>query len=192
MVCVKGGFLEDAFIFEEGDWEVDPADEAEGDLEHTFLLTFVCTVDDSSFRVCYVLRPWGMLWDDVREADTSDMLYDDMMPIQYEDWYLPQLEGGDAAPQPLDPADKEGATGEVDMDTLRRALPWLKTERSYSTTYDEVAALFGVHGQQVESPFEGKTIYRWWSGDEAYIQVTFDVHEDGSETWNVTQYDNID
>ena len=83
-------------------------------------------------------------------------------------------------------------TGEVDMDTLRRALPWLKTERSYCTTYDEVAALFGVHGQQVESPFEGKTIYRWWSGDEAYIQVTFDVHEDGSETWNVTQYDNID
>ena len=192
MVCVKGGFLEDAFILEEGDWEVDPADEAEGDLEHTFLLTFVCTVDDSSFRVCYVLRPWGMLWDDVREADTSEMLYDDMMPIQYEDWYLPQLEGGDAAPQPLDPADKEGATGEVDMDTLRRALPWLKTELSYSTTYDEVAALFGVHGQQVESPFEGKTIYRWWSGDEAYIQVTFDVHEDGSETWNVTQYDNID
>lgn len=193
MVCVKGGFLEDAFTFREGDWEVDPADEPEGDLEHTFLLTFVCEEGDSSIRVCYVLRPWGMLWDDVREADTSEMLYDDMMPIQYEDWYLPQLEGDDAsALQAPDPADKEGATGEVDMDTLRRALPWLKTERSYSTTYDEVAALFGVHGQQIESPFEGKTIYRWWSGDDAYIQVTFDVHEDGSETWNVTQYDNID
>lgn len=193
MVCVKGGFLEDAFTFEEGDWEVDPADEEEGDLEHTFLFTFVCEEGDNSFRVCYVLRPWGMLWDDVREADTTGMLYDDMMPLQYEDWYLPQLEGDEAsAARPLDPADKEGATGEVDMETLRSALPWLKTERNYSTTYDEVAALFGVHGQQIESVFEGKTIYRWWSGDEAYIQVTFDLHEDGSETWNVTQYDGLD
>ena len=32
-----------------------------------------------------------MLWDDVRSADTSEMLYEDMMPLHYEDWYLPQL-----------------------------------------------------------------------------------------------------
>ena len=26
-------------------------------------------------------------------ADTSDMPYDDMMPIDYADWYLPQIGG---------------------------------------------------------------------------------------------------
>ena len=33
-----------------------------------------------------------MRWDDVREADTGGMLYEDMMPQHYEDWYLPQLD----------------------------------------------------------------------------------------------------
>ena len=42
--------------------------------------------------IYYVLRPWGMLWDDVARADTGEMLYEDMMPSHYEDWYLPQLE----------------------------------------------------------------------------------------------------
>ena len=67
-------------------------------------------------------------------------------------------------------------------------------DTSYSTSYEEVAAQFGVHGHLEDCPFEGKTIYRWWAEDEMehYIKITFDVHEDGSETWNVTQWDGID
>ena len=94
MVCVSGNFMDGLMYFSEGEWEADPGADPEGQLEHTFLLTFVYSDDDGSIRVCYVLRPWGMLWDDVSTADLSDMLYttvEDMMPNYYEDWYLPQL-----------------------------------------------------------------------------------------------------
>ncbi len=213
LISTEGYFLFDEV--EEGEWYIGRRDSPVAGIRDMISIYGQCEADeDGNWFTYYIfLRPWGMTWDDVASADTTGMPYPNMMPFHYEDWYLEQLAGGASAapetpaaePEPAageepveapvlqapDPADKEGADGEVDMDTLRRALPWLKTDRSYSTTYEEVAALFGVHGQWVESPFEGKTIYRWWSGD-AYIQVTFDLHEDGSETWNVTQYDGFD
>ena len=45
----------------------------------------------------FFLRPWGMDWEDVRVADTSNLLYDNMMPLEYDSWYLPQI-GGTAVP----------------------------------------------------------------------------------------------
>lgn len=91
----------------------------------------------------------------------------------------------------LDPAAKEGADGKVDMATLKTALAWCKENASYSTPYDEIAAQFGVHGKQIESFFENNTIYRWWATEDAYVQITFTLGSDGSELWNVTQYDGI-
>lgn len=80
--------------------------------------------------------------------------------------------------------------GKTDLATLQRLLPWAK-KLSYSTTYDEIAAEFGVHGQSQDSLFEGKSIYCWWATDDDYIQITFDLHDDSSETWNVTQWSGI-
>lgn len=40
------------------------------------------------------IRPWGMKWDDVKNGDMSEMIYSDMMPIEYENWYLPKIEAG--------------------------------------------------------------------------------------------------
>lgn len=101
-------------------------------------------------------------------------------------------EGGSGGSGTLDAADKEGADGKVSMAVLKEMLPWCKSETSYDMTYEEIAAKFGVHGASIESLFEGKTIYRWGSDDDNYIQITFDLHEDGSETWNVTQWNGID
>ena len=95
-------------------------------------------------------------------------------------------------PTPLDPNDREGADGKVDLATLQRVLPWLKEAQSYSLTYDEIAAQFGVHGMSVESPFEGTIYFRWWSDEDNYIQVAFNPQPDGTETWNNTQWDGID
>ncbi|MBR6791421.1 MAG: hypothetical protein IKM31_11215 [Oscillospiraceae bacterium] len=158
----------------------------------------------STFSYHFYLRPWGMSWEDVRTGDTSGCIYSDMMPLYYDNWYAPLVNSGAGLPDSLEAGtavlqggsapvsgDKQNADGKVDMATLQRCLPWCKTERTYSTTYDEIAALFGVHGKSVESLFEGKTIYRWWADDDDYIQITFDLHEDGSETWNVTQWNGI-
>lgn len=106
MTCESALFAD--ALYGQNAWSCDPADYPEGKLEHTFLLTFYYRDAENSnnfVEVCYILRPWGMLWDDVLAADTSEMLYDDMMPFHYEDWYLPQLEG--------DSPDSNGGTAGV-------------------------------------------------------------------------------
>jgi len=172
---------------------------------------------NDSFDYFIYLRPWGTLWEDVRSGDTSGCIYKDMMPLYYDNWYVSLLnlgyerptssfqEGIDvindyiasqntdsSAAGALDPAAKAGADGKVDMMTLKAGLQWCKDNAEYTTPYDEIAAQFGVHGKSVESLFENRTIYRWWATEEAYVQITFAIAEDGSETWNVTQYDGID
>lgn len=49
-----------------------------------------------------VLRPWGMDWEDVKTAEGDDLLYSDMMPVDY-DWYLGMLQSG------ADPLAREAA-----------------------------------------------------------------------------------
>jgi len=53
---------------------------------------------DNGFYYCIYLRPWGVEWEDVREGDTSGCIYSDMMPLYYDDWYLPLLEKGEPMP----------------------------------------------------------------------------------------------
>ena len=48
------------------------------------------------------LRPWGTRWEDVEAADTSEMVYSDMMPMHYYEWYLPLVEAGEAMPGNFD------------------------------------------------------------------------------------------
>lgn len=50
--------------------------------------------DDNSFNYVFILRPWGMDWEDVRGVDAEGTYYSDMMPIEYENWYLPLIESG--------------------------------------------------------------------------------------------------
>ena len=168
-----------------------------------------------SFDYYIYLRPWGTTWDDVRNGDTSGCLYKDMMPLYHDNWYISLLnlgyerpvstfqegidiindylanQGSGGGSGTLDPAAKEGADGKVDMQTLKAALEWCKANASYNTPYDEIAAQFGVHGRQEKSLFENCTIYRWWATESAYVKITFTLGADGTELWNVTQYDGI-
>ena len=92
MICTSGSFAD--ALMANGEWVCDPTATPEGRLEHTFCLEYLYQDPENSDNfvyLCYVLRPWGMLWDDVAAADTSEMLYENMMPLSYEDWYLPQL-----------------------------------------------------------------------------------------------------
>lgn len=212
------------------DWVVDPADSSVSHFEDMIEIMGYYTDpenEENAFTYYVYLKPWGETWEDVRSGDTSDCIYDDMMPYYYDDWYLPLLElgytdaivdyadgydlidnevyapgyqppaGTDAPDDPipdaptaaLDPADRFDGTGEVDMDTLERGLAWCKAETGYKTTYAEVAAQFGVHGKREMSEFYDDVVYyTWWCGD-AYVKVGFTINDDGSETWNNTQYD---
>lgn len=92
MICRYGSFIDIAYG--SNTWSCDPGEGPESRLEHTISFSFTYSDaenSEDSVLVYYILRPWGMLWDDVREADTTGMLYGDMMPQRYEDWYLPQL-----------------------------------------------------------------------------------------------------
>ena len=46
-----------------------------------------------------ILRPWGTLWDDLRDGDTTGMPYPDMLPVRYDSWYLPLIREGAAMPE---------------------------------------------------------------------------------------------
>ena len=217
--CWNGGMEAVTMSEREVGWTVDPADSSVSHFENMLEITGHYESPENagdSFDYYIYLRPWGTRWDDVRDGDTSGCLYKDMMPLYHDDWYISLLnlgyehpvstfeeginaindylasEGGSVGSGTLDVADKEGADGKVSMAVLKEMLPWCKKETSYDMTYDESAAKFGVHGKSIESLFEGKAIYRWSSDDENYIQITFDIHEDGSETWNVTQWEGID
>lgn len=196
-------------------WTVDPANSTVSHFENMLEITghYESPEDpDDSFDYYIYLRPWGTLWDDVRNGDTSGCLYKDMMPLYHDNWYVSLLNLGYERPVSsfqegidiineylsggstggsLDPADKEGADGKVDMATLKAALQWCKENASYTTSYEDIAAQFGVHGKQEESFFENNTIYRWWATEDAYVKITFTLGADGSELWNVTQYDGI-
>jgi len=199
-------------------WTVDPADSTVSHFENMLEITGHYESPENpadSFDYYIYLRPWGTLWDDVRNGSTEGCLYKDMMPIYHDNWYISLLnlgyerpvstfqegidiindylanQSGGGGGGTLDPAAKEGADGKVDMATLKAALAWCKENASYSTPYDEIAAQFGVHGKQKESFFENNTIYRWWATEDAYVQITFTLGSDGTELWNVTQYDGI-
>ena len=52
-----------------------------------------CYADDW-FDYYIILRPWGTEWEDIRNADTTNLPYDDMMPLSYDSWYLPLIRSG--------------------------------------------------------------------------------------------------
>ena len=213
----NGGMAADTMSEREVGWTVDPADSTVSHFENMLEIKGHYESPENpgdSFDYYIYLRPWGVVWDDVRNGNTEGCLYKDMMPLYHDNWYISLLtlgyehptatfqEGIDAinnylalqqnAGGALNPAGKEGADGMVTMAKLKEMLPWCKTETDYSMTYDEIAAKFGAHGKALESLFENKTIYRWIASENDYIQITFDVQSDGTETYNVTQWQGIE
>lgn len=85
------------------DWIIDPGASQVSSLDQMICIDGTYSDPESNgenwFNYAFYLRPWGMDWEDVRNADTTDLPYDDMMPGYYDDWYLPLIEAGvDTAP----------------------------------------------------------------------------------------------
>lgn len=90
---------ESGYLFDQelsyADWLIDPGASIVSEFQDMICIDGTIYDENGEWFDYYIfLRPWGMVWEDVREADTSNMPYSDMMPIYYDDWYLPQLESG--------------------------------------------------------------------------------------------------
>ena len=193
------------------DWSVDPADSTVSHFDRMVEISgyYADPENDGNTMFYYIyLRPWGVHWEDVRGGDTSGCIYSDMMPVLYDDWYLPLwhmgveelpaciadgfalIEGGAAAEaEPFD-----GEPGEIGLDALKEALAWVKSNQSYDMTYEQIVEGIGVPGLYVDE-FEnnGKVFcrYRWIADDDNRMTITFEKQADGTLTWNVTAWDGL-
>lgn len=117
-ITENGGFVSESGYFQDADiahadWLVDAGVGFGKDFEHMICIEgrYVDPENEDNYYDYYIfLRPWGMDWEDVRTADNSENLYDDMMPVYYDDWYLPLIESGASMPA----AFEEGLTGSAD------------------------------------------------------------------------------
>ncbi|MBQ7473751.1 MAG: zinc ribbon domain-containing protein [Oscillospiraceae bacterium] len=99
MMCVGGRFM-DAGL-NEGEWTVEPGDSMVSALESMlFISGHYIDPENTNNSLDYyiIMRPWGMRWEDAASADTSEMLFADLMPFQYKNWYLPLIEAGEPMP----------------------------------------------------------------------------------------------
>ena len=95
MTSVEGSFFNDGI--ESGEWVVDPANSMVSAFDKMLCIHgFYAKPSNSDDWIEYYIfiRPWGMKWDDMKNGDMSEMIYSDMMPIEYENWYLPKIEAG--------------------------------------------------------------------------------------------------
>jgi len=84
-------------VLSHADWRVDPGASTVSSFDQMIEISgrYVDPQDDDNWIDYYIfLRPWGMDWEDVRTGDTQACIYDDMMPLYYDDWYLPLLDMG--------------------------------------------------------------------------------------------------
>lgn len=96
MACGEGSFWDTDLT--DGAWVVYPDDSPMGPGVENAICIRGSYVDpdnrEDSFDYEIYLRPWGVEWEDVRNVDTTDLPYDDMMPAYYDSWYLPLIKDG--------------------------------------------------------------------------------------------------
>ena len=88
-----------------GEWVIDPTDGECGGFDELICIRgrYAQPTNADNWIEYYIfLRPWGTRWEDIEAGDTSGMIYpDDMMPLNYTDWYLPLIEAGEEMPPTL-------------------------------------------------------------------------------------------
>jgi len=193
------------------DWYVDPKSSSVSHFENMIEIEGFYedpNNDDNYFTYYMYLRPWGTDWEDVRNGDTSGCIYNDMMPVIYDDWYVPLLNlgvtelpdciddgfalingGASVEAEPYD-----GEPGKMGLEELKEALAWAKSNQSYDNTYAQIADGFGVPGLFVdEFKNNGKVFcrYRWFADDDNRVTITFEKQADGTLTWNITAWDGL-
>ena len=87
-----------------GEWSIDPAVGQTAGFDDLFCIHgyYAKPSNADDWIEYYIfLRPWGTRWEDMDDVDaTSGMIYPgDMLPLEYENWYLPLIESGASMPE---------------------------------------------------------------------------------------------
>ena len=192
----EGGWFTNIAL-EHADWIVDP-----GLVDYPDMIHINGYYEDGGDEYTYdiYLRPWGVYWDDVVEED---------LPATYYDWYLPMIEAGKdmpgvigadapvssgsaATPEPSQSGtvsgDVPGGDGIVTQEQVEKGYVYMSevAKDIYNTTYEELAAYFGVEGQFVKEEYsdhmqENRRYYKWISSENSnhFIYVNFAEREPG-------------
>lgn len=196
-VMSEGGWFTDVAL-EHADWIVDPG---LMDYENMICIDGSYVNGDDEFSYEIYLRPWGTVWDDVEEQG---------LPDQYESWYLPMIQAGKAmpdaigddapaqgsdagetAPAPDAGADVPGGDGIVTEEQVQKGYVYMSkvAKDIFHTTYEELAAYFGVDGQFDKEEYSDHMqanyrYYKWISEDDDshYLYVNFMEKEPGVYT----------
>ena len=188
----EGGWFTNIAL-EHADWIVDP-----GLVDYPDMIHINGYYEDGGDEYTYdiYLRPWGVYWDDVVEED---------LPGTYYDWYLPMIEAGKdmpgvigadapvssgsaATPEPSQSGTAPGGDGIVTQEQVEKGYVYMSevAKDIYNTTYEELAAYFGVEGQFVKEEYsdhmqENRRYYKWISSENSnhFIYVNFAEREPG-------------
>ena len=192
----EGGWFTNIAL-EHADWIVDP-----GLVDYPDMIHINGYYEDGGDEYTYdiYLRPWGVYWDDVLEED---------LPGTYYDWYLPMIQAGKEMPGVIGadapvssgsagtpapgqsgtaPGNVPGGDGIVTQEQVEKGYVYMSevAKDIYNTTYEELAAYFGVEGQFVKEEYsdhmqENRRYYKWISSENAnhFIYVNFAEREPG-------------
>ena len=88
-----------------GTWKVDPTKSSVSHFKD--MIEIVGHYEDpdgtgEGFDYYIYLRPWGTDWSDVRNGNTSGCIYKDMMPVIYDNWYVPLVNMGESLPDSIE------------------------------------------------------------------------------------------
>ena len=201
----EGGWFTDVEL-EHADWIVDP-----GLLDYDDMICIDGDYEngDDEFHYEIYLRPWGTTWDDVDS---------DMQPASYSDWYLPLIEAGKALPGSIgetsaddgntaaasDPGDKPtgntsgnvpGGDGLVSEEEVQKGYVWMNEVNNtiFDTTYEELAAYFGVEGEFVKEEYSDHMkanyrYYKWISKEDSSHFIYVNFKEEDSGVYRVSAY----
>ena len=89
MVVQSGSVF--GMALEDGALEIDPGESSVKSLDHMIEIRGIFTDPENAengFEYLMFLRPWGMTWEDVENAESEDFLYGDMMPGSYEEYLV--------------------------------------------------------------------------------------------------------
>ena len=213
LISLDGQCWEDTV--EPDEWSLDPASHLMSRFENVICAAGRYTDEDDAdswYEYLIFLRPWGTDWEDVRSGDISDMPYDDMMPLHYDDWYVPQIK--DAVQTSSEPAQTSSelhpnepssdGDGRTTMENILRFYKWIDTvdyELKKNMTYADMVEIVGVEGEDCgntgpNSVSElGDHYFNWYGDDTHFIHMGFRARSDGRWTYcgmntsNITKAD---
>ena len=202
--CDSGYFTD--MTLTHADWIIDPHAEEDVDMilqanpEMIYISGDYQNGDDGYYYEIYLSR-WGDTWDHVGE---------DFRPAYYESWYLPLIEAGEPMPDRIEaelpeddgdtqePAENTGTSapagdvpggdGIISDEAVQKGYVWMSevAEDIFHTTYEELAAYFGVEGQFVKEEYSDHMqanyrYYKWISSENPnnFLYVNFMEQESG-------------